>query len=320
MKSDWRIAVVIPCYRVKAHILEVLAQMPDVVQRIYVVDDACPQDSGAWVQQHCVDERVRVLRHTENRGVGGAVVTGYGQAVAEDMDVVVKVDGDGQMDPALIPRFVKPIVQGQADYTKGNRFYRPESFQSMPKLRRFGNLALSFMTKFSSGYWPNMDPTNGYTAVSVKVLQALPLEKLSRRYFFETDILFRLNTIRAVVRDVPMEAVYGEEVSNLKISSVLPEFLRGHLVRSAKRYVYSYLIRDFSIGSLYSLVGALFLLFGALFGGSHWLHSIVTGIASSNGTVMLAGMSVLIGVQFLIAFLHYDVGNVPSVPITDALD
>ena len=314
-----RIAIAIPCYKVRAHVLDVIARIPPQVQRIYVVDDQCPQQSGLLVQQECRDERVRVIFHEQNQGVGGAIVTAYKAAIAEGIDIVVKVDGDGQMDPALIPRFTRPIERGKADYTKGNRFYRPESLRGMPLIRLFGNAALSFINKLSSGYWSIMDPTNGYTAIHTAVLRRLPLDKLEQRYFFESDMLFRLNTVRAVVYDVPMDAVYADEESSLKVSKVLPEFLFKHVNRFFKRYVYLYLLRDFNIGSLYSLLGVALCLLGLLFGGWHWLHSLSSGAPATSGTVMLAALPLIIGIQFLIAFLHHDVEHVPTDPLSGDL-
>ena len=314
-----RIAVTLPCYKVRAQVLDVIARIPPQVQRIYVVDDQCPQQSGLLVQQECRDERVRVLFHEQNQGVGGAVSTGYRAALEEGMDIVVKVDGDGQMDPALIPHFTRPIERGRADYTKGNRFYRPESLKGMPPIRLFGNAALSFINKLSTGYWSIMDPTNGYTAIHTAVLRRLPLDKLERRYFFESDMLFRLNTVRAVVHDVPMDAVYADEESSLKVSKVLPEFLLKHINRFFKRYVYLYLLRDFNIGSLYSLLGVALCLLGLLFGGWHWLRSLSSGAPATSGTVMLAALPLIIGIQFLIAFLHHDVEHVPDEPLSNDL-
>lgn len=314
-----RIAVVIPSYKVRAHVLDVIARMPPKVQRIYVVDDQCPQQSGQFVQEQCRDPRVRVLFHDENQGVGGAVSTGYRAALEEGMDIVVKVDGDGQMDPALIPHFTRPIERGRADYTKGNRFYRPESLKGMPPIRLFGNAALSFINKLSTGYWSIMDPTNGYTAIHTAVLRELPLHKLERRYFFETDMLYHLNTMRAVVHDVPMDAVYADEESSLKVSKVLPEFMVKHVNRFFKRYVYLYLLRDFNIGSLYSLLGVVLCGLGVVFGGWAWLRSLTTGQPATSGTVMLAALPLIIGIQFLIAFLHHDVERVPSQPLSEYL-
>ena len=314
-----RIAVAIPSYKVRAHVLDVIARIPPQVARIYVVDDQCPQGSGAMVEAECTDPRVRVIFHAENQGVGGAVTTGYRAALEEGMDIVVKVDGDGQMDPALIPHFTRPIERGRADYTKGNRFYRPESLKGMPPIRLFGNAALSFINKLSTGYWSIMDPTNGYTAIHTSVLREMPLHKLEKRYFFETDMLYHLNTIRAVVHDVPMDAVYADEESSLKVSKVLPEFIVKHVNRFFKRYVYLYLLRDFNIGSLYSLLGVVLCGLGVVFGGWAWLRSLTTGQPATSGTVMLAALPLIIGIQFLIAFLHHDVERVPSQPLSEDL-
>ena len=265
------------------------------------------------------DPRVRVLFHDENQGVGGAVSTGYRAALEEGMDIVVKVDGDGQMDPALIPHFTRPIERGRADYTKGNRFYRPESLKGMPPIRLFGNAALSFINKLSTGYWSFMDTDNGYTAIHTSVLREMPLHKLEKRYFFETDMLYHLNTMRAVVHDVPMDAVYADEESSLKVSKVLPEFMVKHVNRFFKRYVYLYLLRDFNIGSLYSLLGVVLCGLGVVFGGWAWLRSLTTGQPATSGTVMLAALPLIIGIQFLIAFLHHDVERVPSQPLSEDL-
>ena len=266
-----RIAVAIPCYKVTRHVLEVIQAIGPEVEAIYAVDDACPDGSGRFIEEHNRDPRVRVLYNPENRGVGGAIVTAYQAAMADGMDIVVKIDGDGQMDPALLPSFVRPLLQGRADYTKGNRFFRPESVQGMPPVRLFGNAMLSFLTKLSCGYWNVMDPTNGYTAVRTSVLAELPLDKLEQRYFFETDMLFRLNTVRAVVKDIPMDSLYADEESNLKVGRVLPEFLKKHISRLWRRYVYNYLVRDFNVGTLYSLSGVLLLLAGTAFGTWHWV-------------------------------------------------
>ena len=314
-----KIAVAIPCYKVTQHVLSVIEAIGPEVHTIYAVDDACPEGSGAFIEEHNRDPRVQVLYNPQNLGVGGAVATAYQAALDDGMDIVVKIDGDGQMDPALLPLFTHALVRGQADYTKGNRFYRPESLQGMPPVRLFGNAALSFMTKFSCGYWNCMDPTNGYTAIRTAVLKQLPLAKLEKRYFFETDMLYHLSTIRAVVRDVPMDAVYADEESNLKVSKVLPEFLRKHVSRLGRRYAYLYLLRDFNIGSLYSILGLLLCFSGLLFGGAHWLHSIRTGQPATSGTVMMAALPLIIGIQFLIAFLHHDVSSVPTQPLSDDL-
>ena len=309
--DEARIAVVIPSFRVTRHVLGVIEQIPPQVWRIYVVDDACPEGSGQLVLRECRDPRVRVLFNQKNQGVGGAVMTGYQQAAADGADVIVKIDGDGQMDPSLIEAFVEPILLGEADYTKGNRFFDLEEIRAMPRVRIFGNAVLSLMAKLSTGYWDLFDPTNGYTAIHAELVRGLPLEKISRRYFFETDILFRLNIARAVVVDVPMHARYGDEVSNLKISRIIGDFLVKHAHNFCKRIFYNYYLRDMSLASIELPLGILLLLFGVFFGGYEWLQSARIGVPAPAGTVMLAGLPVLMGVQLVLAFLGQDIASVP---------
>lgn len=310
-----KIAVVIPTYKARSHLLDVINEIGPEVTCIYVVDDCCPDESGDFVISNCKDNRVTVIKHNENQGVGGAVMTGYKAAIENGMDILVKIDSDGQMDPALIMDFVFPIVNGEADYTKGNRFFDLEKVSSMPKVRLFGNAVLSLMCKLSSGYWNLFDPTNGYTAIHADVARHLPFNKISKRYFFETDILFRLNTLRAVVVDVPMDAKYGDEVSNLKISKIIGEFFVKHVRNFSKRIFYNYFLRDMSLASIELPVGLLLLGFGSIYGGYHWINSVQTGIATPAGTVMLSAMPVLIGLQLILGFLSYDISSLPQRPI-----
>jgi dolichol-phosphate mannosyltransferase len=276
---------------------------------------ACPPWCGKLVAGAVVDERLRVLYHAENQGVGGAVMTGYRAAIDDGAEIIVKVDGDGQMDASLIPHFVEPILAGEADYAKGNRFYDLEEIRNMPTLRLFGNAVLSLMTKLSSGYWNLFDPTNGYTAIHSDVAKHLPFDKIGRRYFFETDMLFRLNTLRAVVVDVPMDAKYGDEISNLKISKIVGEFLFKHMRNFFKRIFYNYYLRDISLASIELPLGALMLLFGIVFGSYHWSDSAHTGVQTPAGTVMLAAMPILMGLQLVLAFIGYDIASIPKRPL-----
>jgi len=310
-----RIAVVIPAYRVSVQIVDVIKLIPDLVWRIYVVDDGCPDKTGALVESSISSDRVRVIYHERNKGVGGAVMTGYQVAIEDGAEVIVKVDGDGQMDPSLIAAFIEPIVLGEADYTKGNRFYDLERIRTMPTMRLFGNAILSLMTKLSSGYWNLFDPTNGYTAIHSDVAKHLPFNKISHRYFFETDMLFRLNTVRAVVVDVPMDAKYGDEKSNLKISKIMGEFLIKHIRNLIKRIFYNYYLRDMSLASLELPLGLMALIFGVIFGSYQWSHSLVNGAPSSAGTVMVSALPIIVGVQLILGFLSYDINSVPSRPI-----
>ncbi len=313
-RFDWRIAVVIPCFQVKKHILNVIGAIGPEVTKIYVIDDKCPEESGKFVVDNCQDPRVTVSFNAVNLGVGGAVMAGYQAALKDDMHIVIKIDGDEQMDPALIPRFVQPIKDGRADYTKGNRFFNLDNVRSMPALRLFGNAVLSFLNKLSSGYWDIFDPTNGYTAIHTEVLRELPFDKVSQRYFFESDMLFRLNLLKAVVVDVPMDAKYGDEVSNLKVSKIVTEFLGKHARNFYKRIFYNYYLRDLSLASIELPLGLLLFIFGTSFGLLQWWHAAANELATPAGTVMLSALPTLMGLQLILAFLAYDIGSVPRTP------
>lgn len=319
MRDMKKVAVVIPCYKCKKHILSVISACPEGVTRIYVVDDCCPEGTGKFVSETCRDRRVTILFQPQNSGVGGAVMVGYAAAINDGMDILVKIDGDGQMDPKLIDNFIRPLERGRADYAKGNRFWNVDDVKGMPKIRLFGNAVLSFMNKLSSGYWNVFDPTNGYTAITREVAKELPFGKIAKRYFFETDLLFHLSTMRAVVVDVPMKARYGDEVSGLSIRKIVFEFMRKHATNFAKRVFYNYFIRDFSLASLELLLSLVLLSFGVIFGCTTWWRVLQTGIAASSGTVMLAALPVFVGAELLISFFNYDINSVPKNSITENL-
>lgn len=310
-----RIAVVIPCYRVTNQVVDVLACVPSEVDVIICVDDACPDGSGRLIEHTVKDTRIKVIRHSENQGVGAAVKTGYRAARAAGCDIAVKIDGDGQMDASLVTSFVGPIAQQQSDYAKGNRFFNPEDVKRMPGVRFFGNSMLSFLSKLSTGYWNIFDPTNGYTALHLAVLDILPLDKVANRYFFETDLLFRLNIARCVVSDVPIRAIYADESSNLRTRSVVLPFLIGHVRNMLKRIFYEYFLRDFHVASIEILLGPPLLLAGAIFGAYHWFLSVETQTAASAGTVMIPALLVIVGLQLTLGALAFDISNVPSNPV-----
>ncbi|WOE74030.1 glycosyltransferase [Alterisphingorhabdus coralli] len=307
-----KLAVIIPCYKVRSHIRNVIANIGPEIERIYVVDDKCPEESGQFVRDFITDKRIHVIMHEYNKGVGGAVVTGYRAALGDGMDIAIKVDGDGQMDPRLASVIAEPVIAGKADYSKGNRFHSVYNVRKMPVARLMGNAALSFITKLSSGYWSIFDPTNGYTAIHRTALSRLEFANIDERYFFETDMLINLGNSRAVVKDVAMEAIYADEESNLKIKKVLGQFLGKNLKEMIKRIVYTYYLRDFSLASAQLLLGAAMLLFGLVFGAIHWTGSITTGETASTGTIMVATLPIILGFQLLLSFLGFDISNEPK--------
>jgi len=308
------IAVIVPSYNVKSHVVETLAEIGKEVSYIFVIDDACPEGSGKLVQEQVSDSRVKVIFHEENLGVGGAMITGYKAALETNSDIIVKLDGDGQMDPSLISELIAPIFNGRADYTKGDRLDSLTGLSQMPSMRLFGNAGLSLLTKISTGYWNITDPTNGYTAIHRDVLKALPLDMLSKRFFFESDILFRLSLYRAVVWDVPMQARYGTEKSNLSIIKTLWEFPWKHFKNFHKRLFYNYYLRDVSAASIELPLGIVLWWFGLIFGIASYNQSMVTGVAATTGTVMISVVPLILGFQLLLAFVSHDVSSVPKRP------
>jgi len=311
-----KIAIVIPCYKVRNQILKVLQEIPAYISYIYVIDDACPQQSGEFVVQNISDRRVKVLFNQENLGVGGAMKRGYVAALGDMNDIVVKMDGDGQMSSNNLGDLLEPILLGRADYSKGNRFFHLPGLKKMPKIRIIGNLFLSFFTKLSSGYHNVFDPNNGYTAIASDVLRKLDLSEIDDRYFFESDMLFNLYGVRAVVKDVPMLASYDDEESNLQIRKIILPFLFKNLRNTWKRIFYSYYLRDFNIASLELPTGMIVLLFGLVEALRNWLKSWSSGIPTPIGTQMLAALSILVGFQLILSFISFDIGNMPSEPVT----
>lgn len=309
------IAAVIPCYRVSSHVLEVLAQIPSSIDRIYCIDDACPQSSGNLIAAQCRDPRVQVLRHETNQGVGGAVITGYAQALADGADIVVKIDGDGQMPLEMLDNLLQPILARQADYTKGNRFFFLRDLEGMPRARLIGNAILSFITKVSSGYWSVFDPTNGFTAAHRTALTSLRMQNIQRGYFFESDMLHHLYLARAVVVDVPMPARYGNEVSNLSIPGSALPFLRGNIRNFFRRLIYTYYVRDLNVASFELLLSLLLMTCGGLWGFYHLEESVRTGIPATAGESLLGILPIIMGFQMLLAAIHFDIQNLPSVPL-----
>jgi glycosyltransferase involved in cell wall biosynthesis len=291
--------VVIPCFKVGRHIEKVLRGIPAWVRTIVCVDDCCPHDSSLVIRR-VADPRVVLLRHEHNQGVGGAVRTGYEECLRRGADIIVKMDGDDQMDPQYLPALLLPLLEGKADYTKGNRWAAEEWLSQMPVVRRLGNLGLSFAVKAASGYWRVFDPCNGYTAIRATALRRVPLARLARDYFFETSMLVQLNVIGAVVQDVPIPARYGDEKSSLRIGRILCRFPAALLRSLCGRIWRRHFVRDFGPVATFLTCGLLLTVWSILFGGYQWALSIVHGIPATAGTVMLAALPLLMGFQLLL--------------------
>lgn len=313
------VAAIIPAYNEEAHLPTLLKSLPGFLRHIIVVDD-CSRDRTSEVAAECAvrDPRIVVVRHEKNQGVGGAMVTGFHKALELNARIVVKLDGDGQMDPANLEELLRPLLLGEADFAKGNRFHDFRALAKMPLLRRAGNMGLSFLTKAAVGYWNCFDPCNGYIAIRGEVLAALPLDKLHRTYFFETSLLSRLYLLGAVIRDVPMPAIYGNEVSKLSISRVLVEFPPKLLYCLLRRLVLKNFLYDFSMESVFLLTGLPLLFAGLLYGGLNFIYYVlISGAAAPTGTVVIPAMLITLGFQLLLSAVSEDLRAVPTAPLCD---
>jgi glycosyltransferase involved in cell wall biosynthesis len=317
MFEDIHVAVVIPAYEAEQTARHVVETLPAWVRTVIVVDDGSRDATAAAVRQLAAgDPRVVLVAHGDNRGVGAAVRTGYRRALDAGAEIVVKMDSDGQMDPAYLPQVVFPVAVGLADYAKGSRFLRRDVLRTMPVDRLIGNAILSLVSKLSSGYWNVLDPTNGYTAISREALLALDLDAVDDRYFFESSMLIELGMVRAVVVDVPMPARYGDEQSHLSPARVAATFARRHAHHITRRFIHRHLLADFSPVSVMLAVALPALLFGSLFGAWAWLRSVRHGIPATAGTVMLAAFTTAFGLFGLVQAMIYDLLSVPQRPLT----
>jgi len=309
MIKNKKIAIVIPSYKVKKFLKKVVLELPEFIDFIIIVDDKCPEFSYKEVEGI---KKVYIVHHKENQGVGGAVVSGYKKAIELEADIIIKVDGDGQMDSNYILPLIQPLLDNKADYTKGNRFRDFKALKAMPKIRLFGNSVLSFLIKMASGYWYVMDPTNGFIAITKDTLLHLDLDKLSKRYFFESDMLINLNIENRVIKDVSIPAKYGDETSSLSIGKVILKFPPKIFKGLVKRLFLKYFIYDFNMASIYMILGFPLFIFGVVFGSIEWYNSLQTNLDTPTGTIMLAVLPIILGVEFLLQAINIDIMSEPK--------
>ncbi|HMG35604.1 MAG TPA: glycosyltransferase family 2 protein [Blastocatellia bacterium] len=310
MYKDRLIAVVIPSHNEAAHIADVIKSLPEFVDHAIVVDD-CSDDDTSQAAQATGDPRVTILAPEVNQGVGGATILGYEHALKIHCDVIVKMDGDGQMPSEHLTDLLNAIVDQGFDYAKGNRFLAGESLSQMPKVRLFGNVVLTFMTKLASGYWHVFDPQNGYTAITARALRLLNLNQIHRRFFFENDMLVALNYFSLRVTDVAIPSRYGTEQSDLNPLHVGVTFPWLLLMRFVGRIYQRYVLRDFSPVALFLLLGLLLFFWGFGFGVYLWIETWITGRATPTGTIMLSLLPLILGFQLLLQAIVLDIYNTP---------
>ena len=319
--TEIHVAVVVPCYKVDTSIESVVASIPSYIRSIILVDDASPGETPRIIDQlaHQNPGRVYAIHHEQNQGVGGATMTGYEMAKTLETDIIVKMDGDGQMDPDYLPLLLEPLIFGQADFAKGNRFASSDILWKMPKIRLLGNAGLSFLCRMASGYWKTLDPTNGYFAIRTEVVARFSPKSISKRYFFESSQLIQLGILRAVVRDVPMRTIYGDEKSNLSIFRVLVGFPPKLFVGLMRRLWYTKILNDTSPDILLGGIGLVLLVFGVVWGVVKYVQFTTLGIPATAGTVMIAALPCILGLQMCLSALQFDFMSVPSNPLTRPL-
>lgn len=300
------LAVVIPAYQAERSVREVIGRIPACVDWIIVTDDASTDGTAAALKQ-ISDPRVCILRHEQNMGVGGAMVTGFRKALELQADLIAKIDADGQMDPIYLDRFALAAVRFRCDYVKANRFGHIENLPSMPRSRLTGNLILTFMTKFVSGYWNVFDPQNGYVMITRNMLKRLDLKRLDHGYFFENSMLIHLNVMRAKIGEIYLPARYAGENSSLRLSRIIATFPRKLLCGYLYRVYQKYIFRSFSPFALLLFFGIIALTWGAVWGGMAWWRSYETQIPATTGTVILALLPLLLGWSSLLQALVLDV-------------
>lgn len=302
-----KITVVIPCYKVASHIEQVVKSLPDYISEIILVDDGSPDDTGKVLEQLSQqDDRITVVQNARNMGVGGAMVTGFKEALQRGCDIAIKIDGDGQMDTSRITEMVQSIENEGYDFIKGNRFYDKFALRKMPLIRKIGNFGMSFLVKVSSGYWQISDPTNGFIAINKETLQRLDMSWISPRFFFESSLICELYYTGARVKEISMPAIYGEEKSNLSVMKSLLTFPPKLLLRWLRRIWLSYYVYDFNLGSLYFAAGSLLFSFGLIFGIVRWIQFASSSIAAPLGTIMIAVLTFICGFQLLLSAFQYD--------------
>lgn len=305
MLNNLKIAVAIPCYKVEQHLQQVVAGLPDFVDSIILVDDCSPDSTPKLIDQLVNGNRIIAIRHPQNKGVGGAMKSAFLRAIETGMDVVVKIDGDGQMDS----RFIAPMIDAlnDADFAKGNRLFDRQMLCKMPFIRRIGNMGIGFLVKASSGYWNVSDPVNGFFAIRTQTLRQMDLQRVADRFFFESSMLIEMHYTGARIKEVTMPAIYADEKSNLSISKTLLSFPPKLIAAWLRRLHLSYFVYDFNICSLYLLAGIPLFLFGLIFGLCEWIHYASLGLGAPTGTIMVAVLTFILGFQMLLSAAQYDI-------------
>ena len=309
------VVCVVPAFRGAGAIVDVVKGALEFVDRVVVVDDACPEGSGKLVERAFMgDSRVECLFHDVNGGVGAAMKTGMLRAQQIGAQFVVKIDADGQMDPTFIPGMRDVLlVKPQLALVKGNRFYDSSVARAMPGIRLFGNSVLTLLVRIATGLWGSIDPTNGFFMIRASSLRRIRFGSLSNRYYFEISLLAAIAMRRMEIAEMEMPAIYGPHPSSLNVWNAAVDFPRRLVGTFSKRLIWQYLISDMNVGSVMLGLGAILMTISIAYGGAAWIETLRSGIPRTPGTVMLAFLPFITGFQLLVNALIYDVQFSPKV-------
>lgn len=305
-KEKEKIAVVIPCYKVEKHIENVVKQIPSLVSSLILVNDYSPDNTKEIIEKLASkNSKITLINHKKNKGVGGAMLSGFKEAIRQDCNYIIKIDGDEQMDANYIPLLIEKVKSGY-DFVKGNRFFDRRAILKMPRIRRLGNLNLSFLVKMASGYWQVADPTNGFFCIKSDTLKKVNNEKIAHNFFFESSLIIELYYTGAKIKDLPIPAIYNDEKSNLSEIKTLFSFPPKLLYAFVRRIWLRYFVYDFNICSIYLMAGVPLFFFGLIFGITKWIYYTRINEFAPTGTIMIAMLTLVLGFQMLLAAIQYD--------------
>ena len=314
MISNKSISVVIPVFNVGESIKNFLKQIPEYVDQIYLIDDCCPLKTGKIAEERKSDfKKVSIFYNNKNLGVGGAVKVGYQESLKNNIDIIVKIDGDNQMNPNEINKLVEPLLNGEYGYGKGNRFLMKEEIENYPIVKFYGNIFLSFMSKLSSGYWDIFDPINGYTAITKECLQKLNLDKIDNGYFFESDMLYNLYLCKFRVKDIPVKIkYYKNQIQNMSVIKESFNFLFKNISRTIRRVKIIYFNNNFTLGSFFAGMFFLNFVFTLFYGGFNYFYHYISNEFAPTGVIVISAVSLLLMFLSLMIFLILDSFNNPN--------
>lgn len=315
MIDNKKIAVVIPVYNVGETIAEVIKKIPSYIDYIFVVDDSCPLKTGKIVETQFTDKKVKVYYNKINLGVGGSTKVGYLECKKLEIDIILKIDGDDQMDCKDIINFINVLKDNPSiSYVKGNRFLSESYVENYPLARFYGNIGLSFLTKLSSGYWNLFDPINGFTAITLDALKKIKLENIDNRYFFETDLLFNLNLLNLKVKDVPVSIKYHKnQIQNLSVFREMPIFFFKNIYRFLKRVNKKYFTNNFTVISLFAglfFLSTFIMLFYSI--PKFIYYALVINTFAPTGVIMFSGISLIVCIFSFLIFCVLDSQENPN--------